>query len=408
MGLDKSDVRGVVHFNLPRSLENYVQEVGRAGRDGKPAFCHLFLADTDYLKLRSLSYSEGVDDCAIHRFLERIFAQVDDSPEAAEDEPSRSCHSRVAALPVEGTANELDMKEEVMRTVLAYLETDQEPCLLVLPPMQATCQLTFHKTAPQVLAKHNALVAHVLTRGQKGRSGQHTFDIPTVARCSGESLWAVQKELQRLQTQGDIVCEFRDPALCFAVLRRPRNLHELAERMARRMADMEASKVSKLDSMYRVASLAARKQEDNEGGNPFLPSQEGQVDPSSCEAGPTSLESEAPSSPGVLHEQVAAYFGGAETPASTPVIPTKNAGPFLRADIKVFLRGQRHIPLTGRAVARIFHGLWSPAFPYAAWAKTPFWGRHMDVDFHEVRKIAVAEVIASHQAEKRTETNPLG
>lgn len=44
MGLNKPDIRVVIHYNMPGTFEGYVQEVGRAGRDGLIAHCHLFLS----------------------------------------------------------------------------------------------------------------------------------------------------------------------------------------------------------------------------------------------------------------------------------------------------------------------------------------------------------------------------
>ncbi|GJP32879.1 hypothetical protein CLOM_g17473 [Closterium sp. NIES-68] len=68
-------------------------------------------------------------------------------------------------------------------------------------------------------------------------------------------------------------------------------------------------------------------------------------------------------------------------------------------DGTVFLRCQQANPdappVNARAIARILHGLTSPAFPTCTWSKHHFWGLYADIDFHTVRRIALEEVIAS-------------
>lgn len=59
MGVDSPDVRLLVHFQTPGSLEAYYQEAGRAGRDGAPATCHLFFGIQDLVTQRFLSQKAG-------------------------------------------------------------------------------------------------------------------------------------------------------------------------------------------------------------------------------------------------------------------------------------------------------------------------------------------------------------
>ena len=54
--VDHSCIRRVYHYNLPKSLEGYAQEVGRAGRDGDDAECHVFACPADIPALEMFAY----------------------------------------------------------------------------------------------------------------------------------------------------------------------------------------------------------------------------------------------------------------------------------------------------------------------------------------------------------------
>ena len=75
MGIDKSDIRYIYHYNLPKSIENYSQEIGRAGRDGAESICEILACASDVTVLENFTYGDTPDPASVCALVESILVR---------------------------------------------------------------------------------------------------------------------------------------------------------------------------------------------------------------------------------------------------------------------------------------------------------------------------------------------
>lgn len=141
MGIDKPDIRYIVHYQVPGSLEQYVQEAGRAGRDGKRSDC-ILLFDPDDLRIQEHLQKQGrASPAQVRRTVDALLAWV------GEDKPVKPKDLALSA----------QVPLTVGRSVLAQLEE------LGLLEMAERGQYTGRVPPPQIAAGARDLAARLET-----------------------------------------------------------------------------------------------------------------------------------------------------------------------------------------------------------------------------------------------------
>ncbi|UIZ25664.1 hypothetical protein KXD40_006523 [Peronospora effusa] len=171
MGIDKKNVRAVVHFHMPSSVEGYVQQVGRAGRDGKAARALLYLLHEDAVHYRSLIFSTALHRDQLRRLLTFVFLNHAISATSSKDHviAVEHCNQKVGGLTLVSLERDwlerhLDLKAATIETFLTLLaletqrgkNTNEDNSLdlrVVLQPLSMSrCTLQLLETQAKKLA----------------------------------------------------------------------------------------------------------------------------------------------------------------------------------------------------------------------------------------------------------------
>ena len=346
MGIDKADIRCVIHFNLPKTLENYQQEIGRAGRDGQPALCELLACADDAVPLENFTLGDTPEPAALEALVRRMLGMGEEFDVSRYD-----------------LSQETDIRPLVVDTVITYLEL--EGLLQPTRTFYESTQVQFLRPESEVLAGHTQERRRFLTRlFEAGKRGPKylTLELDAAAQKLGEPRERIAKALAWLEETG-------------AISQKPAGLRH-GFRLCGQSAPVPPNEVA-----ARLALLFARREERD------LERMAGLL--------------EFASSPGCITRRLLAHFGEklacencghchfcrTGEPAARLVLPRSPIRPFTEADsedIRALIFEENAALRCPRAVTRYFCGLTSPATTRAKLTRRPDFGRWAATPFRTV------------------------
>ena len=240
MGIDKSNIRAVYHFNLPKSQENYSQEIGRAGRDGGPAHCEVLAAPEDLTVLENFTYGDTPDAEALGALVTELL-----SKRAVHEEFSVSMHDLSARF---------DIRPLVVSTALTYLELDG--ILEATAPFYTTYQWQYRTRQDQIVARfageRGEFIAQVFAAAKMGRIWC-TLEMGDAAATQGLPRDRVVKALTYLEEKGDIELKVAGVRQGYRVRREVKNLAALLAELRERFATRESNDVKRVAAVAELA-----------------------------------------------------------------------------------------------------------------------------------------------------------